>query len=865
MQLARAIVPALLVPLAVVIASYWSEGAKNTSTESAHTATPASTLTQTPTATPSPTPTPPPFGQFINCPPAGKWSIAVYNGFGAAPADVVATTCDEVPIEALYWLDPKIQTWLRLFPGHPEVSNLTTLTNLQGVLALGSSLPAASAAGSLAVAQGQWMGELVGCPQPGRWAISVWNGPPMPADQAFATCPEVSVAAAYRLDPEGQTWERYLADRPQISDVTTLDSYDGVLTFGSSQPFEEITRYSRGIYTMASDGSDRSLLVDRTGSTIGPPPWGIAARTYSASADGQRIAFIADDYGGTVYLLDRSAGGAPVPLLSGASVRDLALSPDGQLLAVVSWDTFSVLPTDGGATIPLPEFSWVSGLDWSPDSSRLALAARIGDSERLGVYIVDLDSGEPRRLADGDVVSWSPDGERIAFAVVWGWGADGEMGVYSTDAEGKVTKLSETAPDYRTTLAWSPDGGSIAFAEAGETPADTQIHVVDIQRGTEAILGQASDPVWSPDGSRLAFLRDGNLWQMNRDGSQETRLSNASQPFVAEPAWISDGSHLLFSFVPPFAGSVYLIDPDGSNETNIAEGWLPVWSPDGEKIAFEGDSSGGGLGGWGAIYVMDRDGHRTLKVGEYDWGDVIPMCRRGMGWSWSPDSQSILYDDMVAGQVFVARSDGGGSEAVAEGYSPAWSADGHQIAFSSAKPPEPGETYAYCKLYVMHLASGDVRKLTNGENPAWSPDGTRIAFARPSDHDDYAVYVIDVDGSGERTLAENSEWPPDPAWSPDSTRLAVTLYHYEQTGETVQEEGLLYVIDLASGSATEIALEGYDPAWSPDGTQVAYVVWGEDSPSIYIANADGSGQPRKLTDGDNPSWSPDGERIAFTR
>jgi TolB protein len=165
----------------------------------------------------------------------------------------------------------------------------------------------------------------------------------------------------------------------------------------------------------------------------------------------------------------------------------------------------------------------------------------------------------------------------------------------------------------------------------------------------------------------------------------------------------------------------------------------------------------------------------------------------------------------------------------------------------------------------MHLASGDVRKLTNGENPAWSPDGTRIAFARPSDHDDYAVYVIDVDGSGERTLAENSEWPPDPAWSPDSTRLAVTLYHYEQTGETVQEEGLLYVIDLASGSATEIALEGYDPAWSPDGTQVAYVVWGEDSPSIYIANADGSGQPRKLTDGDNPSWSPDGERIAFTR
>jgi TolB protein len=122
-----------------------------------------------------------------------------------------------------------------------------------------------------------------------------------------------------------------------------------------------------------------------------------------------------------------------------------------------------------------------------------------------------------------------------------------------------------------------------------------------------------------------------------------------------------------------------------------------------------------------------------------------------------------------------------------------------------------------------------------------------------------------VDGSGERRLADNSQWPPDPAWSPDSTRLAVTVHHYEQTDDTIQDQGLLYVIDLASGAATEIAPEGYDPVWSPDGTQVAYTVWVDDASSIYIANADGSGQPRKLTDGDHPSWSPDGERIAFTR
>ena len=77
---------------------------------------------------------------------------------------------------------------------------------------------------------------------------------------------------------------------------------------------------------------------------------------------------------------------------------------------------------------------------------------------------------------------------------------------------------------------------------------------------------------------------------------------------------------------------------------------------------------------------------------------------------------------------------------------------------------------------------------------------------------------------------------------------------------------LLLPTELAMyGGESRPPADSYDPVWSPDGTQVAYVVRGEDSPSVYVANADGSGQPRKLTDGDNPSWSPDGERIAFTR
>jgi Tol biopolymer transport system component len=54
------------------------------------------------------------------------------------------------------------------------------------------------------------------------------------------------------------------------------------------------------------------------------------------------------------------------------------------------------------------------------------------------------------------------------------------------------------------------------------------------------------------------------------------------------------------------------------------------------------------------------------------------------------------------------------------------------------------------------------------------------------------------------------------------------------------------------------------PAWSPDGEKIAYVTgFFSDNPSIWVMDADGSGQKR-LVDGNWPSWSPDGERVVYT-
>jgi hypothetical protein len=73
------------------------------------------------------------------------------------------------------------------------------------------------------------------CPQAGKWAISVWSGDDgTDADQAFATCNEGGVAAAYSIDAQGN-WSGWFADQPDFSELTTLDDMQGVIALGGTE------------------------------------------------------------------------------------------------------------------------------------------------------------------------------------------------------------------------------------------------------------------------------------------------------------------------------------------------------------------------------------------------------------------------------------------------------------------------------------------------------------------------------------------------------------------------------------------------------------------------------------------------------
>jgi dipeptidyl aminopeptidase/acylaminoacyl peptidase len=183
---------------------------------------------------------------------------------------------------------------------------------------------------------------------------------------------------------------------------------------------------------------------------------------------------------------------------------------------------------------------------------------------------------------------------------------------------------------------------------------------------------------------------------------------------------------------------------------------------------------------------------------------------------------------------------------------PRWSPDGSRMAFvSSRAEKEPGQ------LYVIPLAGGEAQKLTklkeDVKSIAWSPDGSQIAFAA-------------------RVRDESYEEEDDRKRPPK--RITRLFYKLDTEGWTSDRRNQLFVVP-ADGSEeprqlTEGDFDSAAPAWSPDGSTIAFASartenWDTELISdVYLVPAAG-GEPRRLTHGDGgygaPVWSPDGKQI----
>jgi len=281
--------------------------------------------------------------------------------------------------------------------------------------------------------------------------------------------------------------------------------------------------------------------------------------------------------------------------------------------------------------------------------------------------------------------------------------------IYVMNADGtgqsKLTGGDDSAP------AWSPDGKQIVFARtaarapasaSGPTPPSSrQIWVMNADGSGQAKLTESAGgdyfPVWSPIGDKIAFVR------------------------IREP----DG-------LTTFPGKIYVMNADGSNPTQVTFGDFadssPAWSPDGKRIAFARyPFTAGETSGPGQIYVINPDGTGLTKL--EGKGNDSPYTK---SLSWSPDGRKIAFEGQPStpsnDHLFVMNADGTGQTKVTSGRGdgwPTWSPDGTAIAFESHR--DSRDLYGFARdIYVINSNGTGVVRLTTFADawawqPAWSP------------------------------------------------------------------------------------------------------------------------------------------------
>jgi len=357
-----------------------------------------------------------------------------------------------------------------------------------------------------------------------------------------------------------------------------------------------------------------------------------------------------------------------------------------------------------------------------------------------------------------------------------------------------------------------------------------------LDKETYMEMESVGSPNISPDGKHILFTRSwvdkmndrtrSNLWITDVEGRRVRELTHGNWS-DSSPVWSPDGEKIAF-----------LSDRDGTTQIHIF--WLDtkevaqlthlqrtpgglVWSPCGKKLAF-------------TSFIPDEEPILPVK---------LPKRPKGANWakpavivdrlSWARDGRGPVPKGY--NHIFVIDAILGGTpQQVTSGdYShsdPEWSADGSKIYFSAIRKPDAEYLRNDSEIYSVDLKTLEIKVLTERKGPdrgaIVSPDGNWIAY---TGYDDKhytshlsSIYLMDSDGGSKRLLAGNlPNSPSSITWAEDGSGVYYMMaekgesnLYFVSTGGRIAKitEGVHYLSGFSlskNGQVATVRSDFYNP------------------------------------------------------
>jgi dipeptidyl aminopeptidase/acylaminoacyl peptidase len=317
----------------------------------------------------------------------------------------------------------------------------------------------------------------------------------------------------------------------------------------------------------------------------------------------------------------------------------------------------------------------------------------------------------------------------------------------------------------------------------------------------------------------------------------------------------------------------FIVNRDGSHETQLGHD-VGVLSPDGTKLLTVSE------GKWARPAVSNMDGSDLKVLDAYPGLEMqlLPIA-------WSPDMARILVatggrDITPSGNgLYTVRSSDEGDLVqlvltpedagdIPHGYS----ADGSEVLLS--------RTGVGAGILLVGADGRGLRRLSPSNlipvdldfwdpiSADWSADGSQVAFAgfvppdgsgqvqlKPNERGAPALYVVNRDGTGRRTIVSPELGALSARWSPLGNVIAFTSGHlgnrHTPAGPELLDAPQVWLVN-SDGSNLRQLTDGAEgstavtPVWSPDGSELLFQRKRDDAVTLWIMNSDGSGQ-RQLT------------------